>query len=133
MPYSTLLRCAFASLLLVVPAAHGNGDQVDALALSQAWQDRVGETVTISGCMLTSATPDLVMCLATSERGRPPSIMVDPSGMEPQDLERAIRECSSYVGYPICGVLLEGEIAADSGELKIMNSSVTWNYPSLDS
>jgi hypothetical protein len=79
--------------------------------------------------MLTSATPDLMMCLASSKQGRPPAFWVDPSGMAPDDLARALRDCSFYVGYPICGVVLHGEVANEGGELKIMHGSVTWNDP----
>lgn len=79
--------------------------------------------------MITSATADLMTCLATSEQGRPHSFWGDPSDMAPPDLDRALRDCSFYVGYPICGVRLEGEVANDDRELKIMHGSVTWNHP----
>ena len=49
--------------------------------------------------------------------------------MAPDDLARALRDCSSYVGYPICSVLLEGEVASEDGELKILHGWVTWTYP----
>jgi hypothetical protein len=129
MPNSILWKCALLFTALLMPAAHAASDQIDALELSQNWQGLVGRTVTITGCMITSATPDLMMCLATSTQGRPPAFPVDPSGMAPDDLARALRDCSFYVGYPICGVLLEGEVASERGELQILHGSVTWTYP----
>ena len=125
---SVLWNCALLCTLLLSPAANAFDGDIDALELSQNWQGLVGKTITISGCMITSATPDLMVCLATSKHGRPPWFWVDPSGMAPDDLTRAVRECSYYVGYPICGVRLEGEVANEDGELKIMHGSVTWTH-----
>jgi len=104
---------------------------IDAMELAQNWQGLVGETVTISGCRITSATPDVMVCLATSKQGRPPWFLFDPSGMASDDVARAVRECDFYVDYPVCGVRLHGEVAEENGELKIMHGSVTWNRPPL--
>jgi hypothetical protein len=127
MPWKLALLCTF----LISPAANAADGDIDALELSQNWQGLIGKTITISGCRITSATPDLMVCLATSEHGRPPSFWFDPSGMAPADVARAVRECDFYVGYPVCGVRLTGEVAEEDGEVKIMHGSVTWNSPPL--
>lgn len=127
MPWTFALLCA----LLLSPTVNAAEGDVDALELSQNWRGLIGKTVTITGCQITSATPDLMVCLATSEQGRPPSFWFDPSGMAPDDIARAVRECDFYVGYPVCGVRLTGEVAEENGEVKIMGGSVTWNSPPL--
>jgi hypothetical protein len=129
MPKSKVLKYALLGALLFSPGASASDETIDALELSQNWHGLVGRTVTISGCMITSATPDLMVCLATSTQGRPPSFWVDPSGMAPGDVARALRDCSFYVGYPICEVQLRGEVANEDGELKILHGSVTWTLP----
>jgi hypothetical protein len=126
---STPWKCALLCALLLAPAAHAANGDIDALELWENWQGRVGKTVTISGCMITSATPDFMVCLATSKQGRPPSFWFDPSSMTPDDVARALRECSFYVGYPICAVRLTGEVAEENGEVKIIHGSVTWTHP----
>ncbi|MDB5531364.1 MAG: hypothetical protein JWR51_4467 [Devosia sp.] len=131
MPKSMLWKCALLCTLLFSSAAHAADGDIDALELSQNWQGLVGKTITISGCMITSATVDLMVCLATSKHGRPPSFWFDPSGMAPDDVARAVRECDFYVGYPVCGIRLHGEVANENGELKIMHGSVTWTQPPL--
>ena len=118
--------------LQLLPAATGSNGTIDAMELAQNWQGHVGETVTISGCRITSATPDLMVCLATSTEGQPPWFLFDPSGMTPEDVTRAVRECDFFVGYPVCGARLQGEVAEENGELKIMHGSVTWNRPPLE-
>ena len=131
MPKSMPWKCALLCALLLSPAANAVDGDIDALELSQNWRPLIGKTVTISGCQITSATPAEMVCLATSEHGRPPWFLFDPSGMAPDDVARAVRECDFYVGYPVCGVRLTGEVAEKDGQVKILHGSVTWNSPPL--
>lgn len=131
MPKSALWKAALLGALLLSPAAHAFAGDIDAAELAQNWQGLVGQTISISGCTITSATATEMVCLATSETGRPPWFPFDPSGMAPDDVARALRECSFYVGYPICGVRLTGEVAQEHGELKVMHGSVTWTHQPL--
>ena len=78
MPNSILWKCVLLFTALLMPAAHAAGDRIDARELSQNWQALVGTTVTMTGCMITSATPDFMMCLATSPQGRPPRLRGRP-------------------------------------------------------
>jgi hypothetical protein len=125
MPRSIFSKCALVGALLFSPAVHAAGD-IDAMELSRDWGGLIGQSISIRGCTLTSATPKLAVCLVKWKHGRPASFLVDPSGMTPDDMARALRDCSDYVGYPLCRVRLEGEVAGDNGELKIMQGSVSW-------
>lgn len=130
MTWSSALLCA----LLLSPNANAVEGDIDAWALSKNWRPLIGKTVTVSGCQITSATPEEMVCLATSDSldERPPWFFFDPSGMAPDDVARAVRECDYFVGYPVCGVRLTGEVAEENGQLKILRGSVTWNRPPLE-
>ena len=128
MSRSVLFKRIMLAALLWSPMANAEGDDVDAMELSQNWRGFIGKTISIRGCTLTSATPKLVVCLVKSKRGGTTAFLVDPSGMEPVDLARALSDCSYYVGYRMCRVRLAGEVASDGGELKILRGSVSWTY-----
>ena len=124
-----LSTCALLGALLSSPAASASNGDIDAMTLLGDWRGRIGQTIGISGCTLVSAIPHLVICLVKSKHGHPDSFLVDTSAMAADDLARALRDCGSYVGYPICRVRLEGEVGTGDGELKIMHGSVSWTYP----
>jgi hypothetical protein len=128
MSKSALSTCVVLAALLLSPPANAAGRDVDAMNLSQDWRGFIGKTISVRGCTLTSATPKLAMCLVKSKHGGTTSFLVDPSGMTPDDLAQALRDCSYYVGYRMCRVRLEGEVASHGGELKILHGSVSWTY-----
>ena len=128
MPWSFALLCA----LLLSPTANAVEGDIDAWALSKNWRSLIGKMVTVSGCQITSATPQEMVCLAPSMTIPPPWFFFDPSGMAPDDVARAVRECDYFVGYPVCGVRLTGEVGEENGQLKILHGSVTWNRPPLE-
>lgn len=132
MSKSPLLNGLLLAGLLLSPMAFAADGDADALALSQHWQHAIGTTIGIAGCTITSATAASMQCLAKSKHGGTTSFTLDPAGIAPADLERALRDCSFYVGYRLCRVRVEGEVVSDEGELKVLVESVHWNLVTTD-
>ena len=132
MPKSLLLNGLLLAGLLSSPMAFAADGDADALALSQHWRHAIGTKIGIAGCTITSATAASMRCLAKSKHGGTTSFTLDPTDIAPADLERALRDCSFYVGYRLCRVRVEGEVVSDEGELKVLVESVDWNLVIAD-
>ena len=81
----------------------------------------IGQTVTVTGCLLQQAGDRIVVCSAGSQG----SFFIDGNTLAREDLRRALRECAGFDGDE-CRVAVTGNVSGDAFGAELTNAAMKW-------